>query len=119
MIRTFLMLAIAIYSLSRLVIIGSMYYLEIMILPTSVVVLTIICSILTLLITLLTYVKKLSGKKLRLCLFIFAVTAIINMVLTYFAQPGMLSNWNLIITGTFFDIIVFLIFCTIKIRNTR
>ena len=119
MIRTFLMLAITAYSVARLVIIGSMYYLDKMILPSSVVVITIICSVVTLIITALTYVKKLSGKKLRLCLLIFAITAIINMTLTYFAQPGMLSNLNLIITGTVFDVIVFLMFCTIKIRNNK
>lgn len=119
MTKTILTIVITLYSLARLVFIAIAYYYNTMRLPLSVVVVSAICSALMLLIALRCYTLQLSGKNLRFALLIGALTAVINMVLITLDQPGTLSMSELVITGTVFDILLFIGSCTIKIRNTR
>ena len=119
MTKTILTLTVTLYALARLIAIGSLYYLDTMRLPTAVVAATVVCSLLSLLAAFRCYIQQKSGKLLRFALFICGVTAVVNMVLASMAQPGTLTNLELLITGTIFDPLVFAGSCTIKIRDNR
>lgn len=119
MTKTILTLLVTCYALARLVSIGSLYYLNTMRLPTAVVVLTLLCSLLSLLAAFRCYIQQRTGKLLRFALFVCGATALVNMILVSLAQPGTLTNVELLITGTVFDILLFAGSCTIKIRDNR
>ncbi|MEG0541913.1 MAG: hypothetical protein RR528_06265 [Angelakisella sp.] len=119
MTKTIITIFISLYSLARLITIAALYYYEIMRLPLPVIATTIICCILCLIIAGSCYLRNLSGKNLRLGLFICAAAALSNMLITLLAQPGTLTTLELLITGTIFDPLFFIGSCTIKIRDTK
>lgn len=119
MTKTVISLYITVYSLLRLFCIVTLYYYDKMNLPTDVVAVTAITSVIALAVTLICYLKNLGGKILRYVLFMNACAVIMNFANVLIKQPGTLSNVDLIITGTFFDVVIFLASLTFKIRNTR
>lgn len=119
MTRTIITILMTFYAVLRLVTVGSFYYYDTMRLPTAAVVITVLCALLTLFIVGRCYLYRLTGKNLRFALFLGAMGAAVNMIIILLDQPGTLSNPELLITGTFFDVLIFLGSCTIKIRDTR
>lgn len=119
MTRTIITISIALYSLARLITVAGLYYYEQMRLPLAVVITTVVCCLLSLIIVGTCYLRRLSGKKLRFALFLGAAAACANMLLILLAQPGTLTTWELLVTGTVFDPLLFLGACTIKIRDTK
>lgn len=119
MTKTIITIFIALYSLARLVAIATLYYYEAMRLPLAVVIIACVCSVLCLVIAGSCYLRRLSGKNLRLALLLCALAALVNMLLTLLAQPGTLTTTELLIAGTVFDPLLFLGACTIKIRDTK
>lgn len=119
MIRTGLMIYIISYSLLRLVAVLGYIYMSASSLPVETLWVTMAVCMLTLGVSSVTQVNRLSGKKLRLCLFIYALGAVLNMLICFFSVLGELSFIDLFVLGTFFDVILFSVFCFVKIRNTQ
>ncbi len=118
MTKTMMLLMLTVYAQARLAIIALSYYYGTMRLPVPVVLLTTACALICLVIAWLCYNRKLGGATLRLAFLICAGVAMINMAVVLFAQVGSLTNWELVVTGTFFDPIFFLGSCTIPIRDS-
>lgn len=119
MTKTILTAMILFYSLVRLAAIGILSYYSVLNLPVSVVIITSICCIISIVTAARCYLCRLSGKNLRAALLLGAVTATVNMLILMVAQPGNLNNYQLLVSGTVFDILLFAGSCTIKIRDTR
>lgn len=119
MTKTIITLIIAFYSLARLAAIGILYYLGGLTLPGPVLAITIACSLLALLIAGRCYLYHLAGANLRLALLVIALGSFVNMILLILSQPGALTNADLLISGTVFDLLFFIGSCTIKIRDSR
>ncbi|MEG1942556.1 MAG: hypothetical protein RR049_01965 [Angelakisella sp.] len=119
MTKTIITILITLYSLTRLITVAALYYYEIMRLPLTVVITTVVCSILCLIIAASCYLRRLSGKNLRFALFINSLAACSNMLVTLLAQPGTLTTPELLLTGTIFDVLFFIGACTFKIRDTK
>ena len=118
MTKTIMILMLTVYSQAKLAIIVLSYYYGTMRLPTATVILSALCSLFCLAIAWFCYNRKVGGATLRLAFLTCAVTAAINMLVVLFAQVGSLSNWELVVTGTWFDPIFFLGSCTIPIRDS-
>ena len=118
MTKTIVTLALMLYSLSRLITVGFYVYHDLITLPPSVYFITVLCAGACLVLAGICWLRRLSGKKLRMLLLLNAVCACANMLIVYFDSTRVISNWDLLITGTIFDVLFFLGCCTIKLRDT-
>ena len=118
MTRLILTLYLTIYSFLRLFFIVGLYYYETMTLPIVVVAITAITCVIALVVTFLTFAKQLSGKTLRLPLFMFAVIAIVNVALSLIDQVEIMHVSEILVTGTLFDILLFASSLTFHIGDT-
>ena len=117
MTKSILTIYITIYSLLRIFSIGGLYYYDMLTLPLVVILITISSCIISLIIAYVTYTKELDGKNLRLSLFLFAIISIINVALTLLHQVDILHMAELLVTGTLFDILLFLASLTLHFGN--
>ncbi len=118
MTKTIVTLVLMFYSLSRLLSIAYYAYYDALTLPASVYLISAVCALACLVLAALCWLRRLSGKKLRMLLLFNAVCACFNMLIVYFDTTPTLTNWDMLITGTFFDVLFFLGCCTIKLRDT-
>ncbi len=108
---------LAIYSILRIVAMVLLYATGNTELPISVAaVTTLACATVMLLIVFARMLKLRSGN-VRLSLFVFALTTPINMGLILLSQADIGSMWYLLVTGTFFDILLYLGCLTFKIEG--
>ncbi len=105
------------YSVIRLCTIIAYLYLELSGVPEEVLYVSAGVCILAIGIAVATYANRLSGKKLRLCLLLYALGTIVNFFICSFSVLGELNIMDLFVIGTFFDIFMFILFCFVKIRN--
>ena len=117
MTRLILTLYVTIYSFLRLFFIVGLYYYETMTLPVIVVAITVITCVIALIITFLTFSKQLKGKNLRLPLFLFGVIAIVNVALSLINQVEIMHMSEMLVTGTLFDVLLFLSSLTFPIGD--
>lgn len=118
MTKTIVTLALMFYSLARLLSIAYYTYYDILSLPPTVYLIATACGLICLVLAAVCWLRRVSGKRLRILLFFNALCACVNMLTVYFNPTNFLTNWDLLITGTFFDVIFFLGCCTIKLRDT-
>ena len=118
MTKTIVTLALMLYSLSRLITIAFYVYYDLTTLPPSVYVITVLCAGTCLVLAAVCWLRRLSGKKLRMLLLLNALCACVNMLIVYFDSTRSLTNWDMLVSGTLFDVLFFLGCCTIKLRDT-
>ncbi len=119
MTKTIVTLGLMFYSLARLLSIAYYTFHDMLTLPAAVYLITTACALICMALSAIFWMRRLSGKKLRMLLLFNAVCACINMLQVYFSPTiRSLSGWDMLITGTLFDVVFFLGCCTIKLRDT-
>ncbi|MEA5012183.1 MAG: hypothetical protein VB100_10755 [Angelakisella sp.] len=118
MTKTIVTILLSLYSFVRLILVGYYYYHQELSLPSAVYFITAICASICLIGSMVVYFRHISGKKLRLLLFFNAVCTSINLFTVYSDTSTAATMWDLLIIGTFFDILFFMACCTFKLRDT-
>ena len=120
MTRTLIALFLGLYSVARLTAIGIYLFLGLYRLPMTTAAVTAAVSLISLLTALFClFRREVNGNLLRVPLFLGAAGATANIVMLYCLQIGVLSNLELLMTGTILDPILFLGSCTLRIRDSR
>lgn len=108
MTKTIITLFLAFYSAARISAIAYYLYYDIERLPTGVLLITFACCLVCLGAAAAHYIGRLRGRTLNSVLMLVAAAAVSNMLIVYLNPVNDLGNTELLITGTLFDVALYL-----------
>lgn len=117
MTKTIITLFLAFYSAARLSAIVYYLYYGIEGLPTGVLLITFACCLVCLGTAAAHYKGRLRGRILKSVLMLVAAAALSNMLMVYLNPVNDLGNTELLITGTLFDVVVYLGVLTLRLPD--
>lgn len=117
MTKTIITLFLAFYSVARISAVAYYLYYGIEGLPTGVLLITFACCLVCLGAVVAHYRGRLRGRTLKSVLMLVAAAALSNMLIVYLNPVNNLGNTELLITGTLFDVALYLGVLTLRLPD--
>ena len=119
MTKNIITLLLTFYSVARLSVIAYYLYYGLEELPPAVLLITSACCLVCLGAALAQYRGRLRGSTLRNVLMLVAAAAAANMLIVYLNPAASVTNTDILVTGSFFDIVFYLGTLTIPLPDAR
>jgi hypothetical protein len=108
MTKTIITLLLTFYSVARISVIAYYLYYGVEALPFAVLLITSACCLVCFGAAVAQYRGRLRGSTLHSVLMLVAAAALANMLILYLNPVNSITNVDLLVTGTFFDVVFYL-----------